>query len=315
MSNNIPESIVLFCGLKLLVEKETTRLGIRGGRPIDQMTVPEVMTEDTEEVTDDEADDNSSSSSHEIQQEESVNTPINSMKEDANENFFARKENSIHSSFSGSFPSYDNSGEVENGSPNECGQQHYIQGKVIYMEIAENLTVPLPMALCRALFLDSGSPLTKKWEAGRGDLNYSYGDWKFTTESSPRSICEANTQEFELIANGKMTGGYRMTSFERVRKGQLIPLSEKWVVDIDEIERFVFTISERMPRRGFSVKIRTIVRPLTEDTCDVSMVGEITPMGKNTSNQSVVHRAFVLLINEVKERYGQEGKGKLINIM
>lgn len=304
--------MVLFCGLKLLVEKETTRLGIRGGNPMGQLTVPAVWTQDTDEAMGESTDNNSLLSYPIQEQERAVNMEILVRNDDIPKmtpEKLMPQDRSMNASF-GNFSnsSYDNSGDFEaTFSLENAPAPRYVQGQLLYTDIATNVTVPLPLPLCRALFLDSSSPLLKQWESNRGDFKFCHGDWRFKP-SSPRSV--SDLQEFELIANGKMTGGYRTTTFERVRKAQVVSLSETWIVDIDEDDTFVFTIVERMPRRGFSVRLRAAIRPSTISSCDVSIVGEVVPLGKNTTDQSIVHRAFLLLTEEMKEQYGEEGKGK-----
>lgn len=332
---------MLFCGLKLLVEKETARLGTRGGRPIGQLEVPISVTEhtdnhlsslDTYEGSHDTMDasinsrtnekirittqllhqDNEANSLHSIQESNQTDkdtfTDSRSFNQEKMRPQFTDQYsnfNCAHSYSQPSISSYDNSGEY--GETQDVPVQ-YIQGHLLHKEIATNISLPLPLSLCRALFLDSDSPLRRQWEIDRGDFNYSHGDWKFKS-SSPRSTCQPDITESELVA-GKMVGGHRKVNFERIRKGQRISLSETWIVDIDETDKFVFTIIERMPRRGFSIKIRVVVRPSSLMSCDVSMVGEFVPLGKNTSDQTVVHRAFLLVLEEVEGRYGQEKKGK-----
>ena len=315
IANNTPELVVLFCGLKLLVEKETTRVGIRGGQPIGQASKPELEVDTTDEMTD-EGSDGKDNDFFPIQ--EQVHTPNTITHTSYDEKLavttqVVEQENGMNRSYSNSVSSYDNSGEFDDISLREnVVPARYVQGRVLHTEIATNISIPLPLPLCRALFLDSDSPLMKKWEVDRGDFNYSYGGWNFKP-TSPRGVSQLDAQDFELIATGKMTGGFRTTTFQRIRKEKLVDLSESWVVEIDEADKFVFTIAETMPRRGFSVKVTIAIRPSTERSCDVSMVGEIVPLGKNTSNQSIVHRAFLLLVKEVKDRYGRERQGKSHN--
>ena len=328
----------MFCGLKLLVEKETSRLGVRGGKSIDQVEVPASRTEST-------AESSSSETSEELKQVESnsVITEVveeskiieanedgiekwngvdmyrniegmNMIKESSFErganNLDDHKQNSFNVSVrqsQSSVSSFDNSGE--HGESQEL-RASYVQGQVLHKEIASNVPVSLPLPLCRALFLDSSSPLISKWETDRGDAKYVYGSWKFKS-SSPRSTCQPEISESELLTGG-MTGGYRQTAFLRMRKGQIVSMSETLVVEVDESDKLIFSIIERLPRRGFSIAVRVIIRPSSKKSCDVSIVGEFVPLGKNTTDQLVVHRAFLLLMKEMEGRYGLESRGKFL---
>jgi len=106
-----------------------------------------------------------------------------------------------------------------------------------------------------------------------------------------------------------MMGAYRATSYDRIRNGEVVHLSETQIVDADDSRKLAFTVTERMPRRGFSIKMRILLRPETDTSTEATILGEFRPMGKNMSNQTAVHKAFLLVLNEVTMRYGTEGKG------
>ena len=317
LTNNIPESEVIFSGLKLIVERESTRVGVRGGKKtrreevVDKDKPEDRHTDFFEEDKKNEEEPfehfegsgpqfNEPITSNFFVEEEPIKTPTKNFEEQS----FTM--NASH----GSISSYDNSGEYENPSQKEISNMRYIQGQVIHTNIATNVSVPLPLPLCRALLVDSSSPLMNDWAIDRGDFNPSHGDWILKNAMSPRSVNYPDQKESELIFKANMTGASRTCAFERIRKGQRVGLSETWFVDIDDKDAFVFSIVERMPRRGFSLKIRVAVRPASLKSSDVTIVGETVPLGKNTTDQAVVHRAFILVVKELHSRYGLGNGGK-----
>jgi len=356
IANNVPESVVLFCGIKLLIEKETSRLGRRGGKPINQiMDNPEPVID----INSDNCENVSSTVSPEMIGKTNSNSSIEYKSSESSQDDPSAIGNVIDPSMSVEYSigssvkvkvntskksetkvqslSRNNIEKEINGAivPNSRERKsqetavvvpissqivdntipRYVQGQVVHKEFASNVTVPLPLPLCKALFLDNNSPLIKQWEIDRGDTNYSYGRWKFK-KSSQRSTYNPELTEMELVAGGRMAHGYRLTTFNRVRKGQNMTMSEILVVEIDENDKLVFTISERLPRRGFAVKVNIIVRPSSSvKSSDVSIIGEFVPLGKNTSDQATVHRAFLLMLDEVEDRYGGKEHGLLSGLM
>jgi hypothetical protein len=112
-----------------------------------------------------------------------------------------------------------------------------------------------------------------------------------------------------------MMGAHRTTSFDHLRNGALVHLSETQILDADDSEKLAFTISERMPRRGFSMKVKFLLRSSKDNSCEATVIGEVRPVGKNMSNQAAVHKAFLLVLNELKTRYGSEGKGLISSFL
>ena len=94
-----------------------------------------------------------------------------------------------------------------------------------------------------------------------------------------------------------------------MRNRELVRLSETITVERDTNQTLSFAIVDRMPRRGFSVKIRVILRPSSAQSCDDSVIAELRPIGKNLSDQIADHKTFILVLDEIKVRYGFEGKG------
>jgi hypothetical protein len=189
----------------------------------------------------------------------------------------------------------------------------YVHGQLLVRDIAKNVQLPLPLPLCRVLLLDSNSPVISKWQVDRGDASFEKTPWTFPP-ATPREL-EQYQSEHQLIASGSMCGAHRTTSFERGRNGTMVTLSETQIVDSDDLEKLAFTVNERMPRRGFSIKVKIILRPYTTTSCEATVLGEIRPVGKNMSNQQAVHKAFLLVVDELKARYGIEGVGLLAGFL
>jgi hypothetical protein len=185
---------------------------------------------------------------------------------------------------------------------------HYAQGDQLITDIATSIAIPLPLALCRALFLDSTSPLIRRWEVERGDINYSRTPWNFPP-SSPRHL-DNGLPENVILSNGSMQGGHRTVLFDRLRNGEQVRLSETIVVLLDDDEMLSISVSERMPRRGFSTKVRISLTKDSKYSCLVSVFADIVPIGKDLTNQEAVHRAFLLVVEELKDRYGTDNKGE-----
>jgi hypothetical protein len=61
-----------------------------------------------------------------------------------------------------------------------------------------------------------------------------------------------------ILSSGSMVGGHRTTAFDRIRGKEKIRLSEVMVVDTDSSACVGISIAERMPRRGFAAKVKTV---------------------------------------------------------
>jgi hypothetical protein len=113
-----------------------------------------------------------------------------------------------------------------------------------------------------------------------------------------------------------MCGAHRTISYERYRNGQLVRLSETHIVDSDDTEKLAFQVTERLPRRGFSIKVKILLRAVDNgDACEATVLGEIRPVGKNMSDPAAVHKAFLLVLEELRNRYGTESVGLLAGFM
>lgn len=110
-------------------------------------------------------------------------------------------------------------------------------------------------------------------------------------------------------------GAHRTFSYDRPRNNEVVHLSETHIVDADDEEKVALTISESSPRRGFSIKVRLLIRAVSRESCEVTILAEVRPMGRNMTDQLAVHKAFGLVINEISMRYGLEGKGKDLRVV
>lgn len=196
----------------------------------------------------------------------------------------------------------------------------YIHGQLLVREICKSVHLPLPLPLCRVLLLDSSSPVITNWEASGSETDFEKTQWTFPP-ATPREA-EQYQSEHQLIASGSMCGAHRTISYERPKHGpagvgtveQSIRLSETHIVDADDSEKLSFSVNERMPRRGFSVKVKVVVRVYNQE-CDASVTAELRPVGKNMSNPAAVHNAFLLVLEELENRYGTTGVGLLAEFL
>jgi len=321
------EAELLFCGLKLLLECETERLGVRGGVPINEIggklrkdsLTPAAARgaslrsptasgrhDATKRMKDDVRDVSKYSSFGEIGSSSDGDEILTNKKQVPDE----------ERDWSQALPSPNHKESVEKVvSPRAHVQMQtnespkYVLGKEISNDVASNMTLPLPFDLCRLLLLDSASPLNQTWERERGDSDYQHGEWTFPP-SSPR-VHERGLSEEQLVSGGSMLDAQRVNSYARSRSREKVALSEVVFVEKDDNQGLVFVIADRAPRRGFSTKARIQVRPYSPHNCAIKIISEIRPVGKDLNNQAAVHKAFVLVLDEMNYRYGIEGKGLL----
>jgi hypothetical protein len=330
LANNFREAELLLCGLKLLLERETARLGVRGGVPLasfgGRLQMQGAMSPAAARGVEDSPTAGSAarrrgqgrgrggkassvasskrsgySSSEMDDVDESVGDVSSPQENAVPEGWRSWGRVPGRNYMRGQAASYDSTGNADEGVPK------YVHGQLLVRDICKNVRLPLPLPLCRVLLLDSSSPVITKWEQDRGDRGFEKTPWTFPP-ATPREK-EHYQSEHQLIASGSMCGAHRTTSYERPRNGTLVRLSETQIVDSDDSEKLSFTVSERMPRRGFSIKVRVVLRSYTTSSCDATILGEIRPVGKNMSNQAAVHRAFLLVVDELRQRYGIDGVG------
>ena len=335
LANNFREAELLICGLKLLLERETARLGVRGGVPITALggknnygamspaaargfrespsRSQQSMAKQRQRGLRTQQKQKSSGYDSSVVGDESLLSGINENESKTPASPTAEtKKRSKWSKQPGrdymrgqasSVIATDQSGLSEQGVP------QYIHGKQITKVVAQNVQLSLPLPLCRVLLLDSTSPVIKQWEKDRGDSNFEKTVWTFPP-ATPREL-ERHTSEHHLIASGTMIGASRKSSFDRPRYGSVVRLSETHTVESDNPKLVAFTVTERNPRRGFSLRVRIVLRAQQEESCDVSVFAEVRPVGKDMSNQAAVHKAFQLVIEEITDRYGAHGHGLL----
>jgi len=335
LANNFREAELLVCGLKLLLERETARLGVRGGLPItalggknkDGAMSPAAARGFRESPSRAQPAAKQRQRSRPIKKQssgydssvigdESLLSGIDENLEGTGSPPEAQKKFSKWSKQPGrdymrgqasSLVATDQSGLSEQGVP------QYVHGQPIFRDIAKNVRLPLPLPLCRVLLLDSTSPVIKQWEKDRGDMDFDKTKWTFPP-ATPREL-ERHSSEHHLIAAGSMIGASRRVSFDRPRYGSIVHLSETHSVEADNPKQVSFTVTERNPRRGFSLKVRIVLRAHKDDACDASIQADVRPVGKDMSNQAAVHKAFLLVLEEITNRYGVEGHGLLAGFL
>ena len=346
------EAELLFCGLKLLLESETTRLSVRGGVPLNKLggklgkgaltpqtargsltssrgsgrrsdrPGPSKNTRQTPKRTKGDLDDRSkyssfgdpgTSSDESSETDGDVSSP--SRESDERDKFGSRTQVPEGRQSWSQMPGRSAMRQMASGvvSPRAVPQAPptYELGKAVRTDIATNVSFSLPLALCRVLFLDSSSPVNKAWESSRSDTNYKHGAWAFPPGGSRRDFDSQNASEQHLISSGSMSGAQRTVSYSRPRHRELVRLSETISVEKDDDETLEVVFADQMPRRGFAAKARLVLRSLGAQSCEARVVAEIKPIGKNLTNQTGVHKAFVLVLDEMKKRYGAEESGLL----
>jgi hypothetical protein len=321
LTNNFREAELLVCGLKLLLERETARLGVRGGLPLTAfggrhlegaMSPSAARGFRDATASTGQALQTRSRGGYRRSTSELLSLPP--VEPDDSELDQSRRRTW------GSVPGRDYMRglaaalvETDDHVANEQGVPHFVHGQQILRVIAKKVRLPLPLPLCRVLLLDATSPVIKTWERDRGDKNFEKTAWAFPP-ASLREL-ERHSSEHQLIASGSMCGAHRMTSFDRPRYGSMIRLSETHTVEADDSKKVSLTVTEGNPRRGFSVKVRISLHAFEPNACEANAVAEVRPIGKNMSNQASVHRAFLLLMDENRIRYGTEEHGLLAGFL
>jgi lipid-binding SYLF domain-containing protein len=311
LANNFREAELLVCGLKLLLERETSRLGVRGGVPVSELG----GTMSRGAMSPATARGYRANVSEDIGRPAS---PIGNLAEGFVKNF----DNTDASLVPDGRQSWSQvpgrrymRQQAAPQSPDTAAirSEGYVHGQLLSREITGNIALDLPIQLCRSLLLDSSSPLMVKWETDRGDTNYVKTKWKLPLSS--RRGGDRHKSDGELISSGSMSGAERMIEFDRPRNVGFVPLSEKQIVGVDESDMLSYTVVEMMPRRGFSVRVIVSVRPTGPRSCEANIAAELRPIGKNMSNQMAVHKAFLLVLAEIRARYGTENRGLLAGLL
>ena len=313
LANNFREAELLVCGLKLLIERETARLGVRGGMPKTWFGIkrgdPGVSPSAARGFELPSRNHSSPAKrsgyvSSDVENDgESLRGVRATLPDDRKTwgNVPGRQYMRVQAAGLDELSKMN--GIQEQGLP------QYVHGRPLSRELSKNVRVSLPLPLCRVLLLDSTSPVIRRWEQERGDRNFEKSRWAFPP-ATPREL-EKHSSEHQLIASGSMRNAHRTISFDRPRYGSLVRLSETHTVEVDDPSELVLAITERNPRRGFSIKVRIHLSAFKESNCDATVIAEIRPVGKDMSNQAAVHKAFLLVVEELRERYGRDNYGLL----
>lgn len=339
LANNFREGEIIVCGLKLLLERETARLGVRGGLPItalggralDGAMSPAAARgfRDTPSST------VSVASSHRSISMRSGTRKAGKISSGYTSSGIEEPDDSVCKAYAkkdtlglpegrkswGQVPGRDymrgqaaSTNDDQARGNAERGVPQYVHGQLLVRKIASNVRFPLPLPLCRVLLLDSTSPVIARWEKDRSqDSSFDHTSWSFPPTTARQ--LERHASEHSLIATGSMCGAHRTSAFDRMRNGTRVRLSETIVVDADDSDKLAITISERMPRRGFSVKVRILLRAVKHSACEATVLSDIRPVGKNLSNMAAVHRACNLVVNEITNRYGDQSGGLIAGFL
>ncbi len=318
LANNFREAELLVCGLKLLLEQETTRLGVRGGLPLrafggkylEGAMSPSAARgfRDASIISTRTSSRGSKSSiSHVTDPDACIEDEVNLVDQYQRDREGAadRKwgnlpgRNYMRNQAATAVESDDN-GFIEKGFP------QYVHDHTIVKEIVSSVRIPLSFSLCRELLLDSTSPVFRAWEKGRGDKNFEKTRWSFPSSQSDH---DQNLSDRQRIATVSMATASRTSTFDRPRYGSTVRLSEIHSIETDDLKSVVFSIAECTPRRGFSIKVRVVLSARRDNECDACVSADVRPIGKDMSNQAAVHKAFLLVVDEIKQRYGMDNNG------
>lgn len=312
------ETRLLFCGLTVLLEQETERMGVRGGKAI-----PSKNRGITSALRNKGGKISPSVTKHQAPQKKDGSGYASSDIDDTDDGLYDPSDHYHQSTPNAVFPrdslpeGWKSWGRLPGRSymraqstSADDGFPTYAHGQLLIRDVCKNVVLPLPLPLCRVLLLDSSSPVISKWESERGDLDFERTPWTFPP-ATPREM-EQFQSEHQLIASGSMCGAHRTISYERYRNGRPVRLSETHIVDSDDSDKLAFQVNERLPRRGFSIKVKILLRAVDSGSaCEATVLGEIRPVGKNMSDPSAVHKALLKVLDELKHRYGTDCVGLL----
>ena len=324
LANNFRDAEPLVCGLKLLLEREAARLGVRGGLPLTALggkSLEGAMSPAAARgFRDLPVAAKSASLKGRVRQSYDSEATASDVGEDSLTDAAPEAgDGSEGRRLWGRVPgrSYMRDQAHTSFEPEKTRTRanipHYVHGHEIVREVAKNVVLPLPLPLCRVLLLDSTSPVIKAWEKDRGDSQFEKTPWTFPG-GNPREK-EQHSSEHQLIASGSMRGAHRVSSFARSRYGAVVRLSETHNVEADDSRTVAFTVEERYSRRGFSICVRVVLRAQRENSCTASVFAQLRPVGKDMTNQAAIHRALMLVVDEIKTRYGAEGRGLLAGFL
>ena len=174
-------------------------------------------------------------------------------------------------------------------------------GHLLLEDIVNNCIIPLPLPLCRVLLLDSNSPVISSWKL----VSDRYCPWTFPTDYDKGVNSEKITDTQLLNSNKNLVGATRNL---KDKDGGIF---ETHFIDSDDEEKVTCTISEYLPRNGFSIQIRIIFRR-NDDHCKADIMAELRPtpsyIPKNYPPPS-------LILQDLNSRFGTDEKGKLIGLL
>ena len=171
-------------------------------------------------------------------------------------------------------------------------------GHLLLEDIVNNCIIPLPLPLCRVLLLDSNSPVIASWKS----VSDRYCPWTFPTDYD-KGITTGKTTDTQLLNTSKNLVG--ATRYLKDKDGGII---ETYFIDSDDEEKVACTISEYLPRNGFSIQVRIIFRK-KDDHCKADITTELRPtpsyIPKNYHSPS-------LILQYLNSPFGTDKKGKFI---
>lgn len=106
-------------------------------------------------------------------------------------------------------------------------------------------------------------------------------------------------------------GAHRTISYDRLRNGEVERRVDTLTVDADDTEEVAVTITETTSRKGFSVQVKILIRAVSENACEATILAELRPI-RLIKKQATVHKAFRLVTKEISMKYGTEGKGEFL---
>ena len=192
-------------------------------------------------------------------------------------------------------------------------KQKKIYGHVMLRDLTKGVKLHLPLKLCRALLLDSGSPLAKLWESECGDNNLRKSSWNL-----PKGLTRNIKHPFNdcnFIASGDINGAYRHVTYGQHYNGRDRTVSEIHTVCRDNSDELALLIKQRLLSSGFSTRIQVTIFATTSFSCLVQVTGEACIVAKKAHNQADKIKDFHSIFSAINDRYGVENKGmKLDNV-
>lgn len=174
ITNTVREAELIFCGLKMLLERECAIIGRRSGIPSEELSGNIAAA----------VDNTSSSKMKSLRISElsisSSATSDSSDNETQGTDIPEGRQSWSQVPSRGHLKMEANANQSRKDVPSSMMKRDNVQegpiyhyGQLLIANISSNFKLDIPLALYRALMLDSKSPLMNRWETNRGDLNYS----------------------------------------------------------------------------------------------------------------------------------------------